>query len=137
MAGCLNEQILDHMYLTKFGTSRHRHYVRHSKNNDNDIAIIKTAEKIRIGVFVQPAYLPNSNLYYKTETPVLISGWGRLYENGEVPNILQAAKVVVREFEDCVRVCKYENRIEELVALDGKVCVQIEVHTVQLYKDPF
>ena len=94
------------------GSSRHPKY----KNLDHDIAIIKTVETIRFGKFVQPACLPSLNepddpRLYANGTKAYISGWGSTMQDlnygvtkARQPNVLQAAVVMVRDFERCQEV---------------------------------
>lgn len=48
---------------------------------DNDIALIKIAPKdgrgIMIGLYIQPACLPNDSLVYGDDLDCYISGWGK------------------------------------------------------------
>ena len=78
--------------------------------NVNDIAIIRSVEKIQFGKFVQPALLPwNSNIQklYKPGTKALISGWGSTKQKkplgplGQITPILQEAEVIVRDSQKC------------------------------------
>ena len=101
----LTSALIQYIILTIF---RHHRY----DGADNDIAILKTKEKIRFGEFVQPACRATSKnwKFYQPGTKVVVSGWGywkkplpptRKRPTSDYPNILQAAEVVVYDFKKC------------------------------------
>jgi len=94
-------------------TQQHLHIktaVKHPQFNwwtkNNDIAIIKTREKIVFNKYVQPACTARKSNFYKPGTKVLVSGWGK-WKGQQKPQKLQAAQMVVYDFKKCNR--NYKN----------------------------
>ncbi|XP_015341041.1 proproteinase E isoform X1 [Marmota marmota marmota] len=67
----------------------------------NDIALVKLSRSARLGDTVQPASLPPPGDILPNETPCYISGWGRLYTNGPLPDKLQQALLPVVDYQHC------------------------------------
>uniref|UniRef100_A0A2K5SEV0 Chymotrypsin like elastase 3A n=1 Tax=Cebus imitator TaxID=2715852 RepID=A0A2K5SEV0_CEBIM len=67
----------------------------------NDIALIKLSRSAQLGDAVQLACLPPAGDILPNETPCYISGWGRLYTNGPLPDKLQQALLPVVDYEHC------------------------------------
>jgi len=94
-------------------TQQHLHIktaVKHPQFNwwtkNNDIAIIKTREKIVFNKYVQPACTARKSNFYKPGTKVLVTGWGK-WKGQQKPQKLQAAQMVVYDFKKCNR--NYKN----------------------------
>ncbi|KAM9685413.1 proproteinase E-like [Trichechus inunguis] len=69
----------------------------------NDIALIKLSRSAQLGDTVQPACLPPAGYILPNEAPCYISGWGRLYTGGPLPDMLQQALLPVVDYEHCSR----------------------------------
>ncbi|XP_059751475.1 proproteinase E [Balaenoptera ricei] len=69
----------------------------------NDIALIKLSHSAQLGDKVQLARLPPAGDILPNETPCYISGWGRLYTGGPLPDKLQQALLPVVDYEHCSR----------------------------------
>jgi len=91
---------------------KHENYDANTINND--LALIKTKEKIIFGEFVQPVCLPTTQFNYVDGEDSFISGWGSTekripdlgYDGGlqqtrDSPNVLQAAKVPLVNTSEC------------------------------------
>jgi len=99
----------DHDLSKREKTQQHLHIARsfiHPQFNmrtaNNDIAIIKTREKIVFDNYVQPACIATGQNFYKPGTKVLVSGWG-IWKGLQKPQKLQAAQMVVMDFKKCNR----------------------------------
>ncbi|XP_036723827.1 chymotrypsin-like elastase family member 3B [Balaenoptera musculus] len=69
----------------------------------NDIALIKLSHRAQLGDKVQLASLPPAGDILPNETPCYISGWGRLYTSGPLPDKLQQALLPVVDYKHCSR----------------------------------
>nr|XP_045006765.1 proproteinase E isoform X2 [Jaculus jaculus] len=69
----------------------------------NDIALIKLSRSAQLGDHVQLACLPPAGDILPNESPCYISGWGRLYTNGPLPDKLQQALLPVVDYKHCSR----------------------------------
>uniref|UniRef100_A0A8C3YIT0 Peptidase S1 domain-containing protein n=1 Tax=Catagonus wagneri TaxID=51154 RepID=A0A8C3YIT0_9CETA len=67
----------------------------------NDVALIKLSRSAQLGEKVQLACLPPAGDILPNDTPCYISGWGRLYTNGPLPDKLQQALLPVVDYEHC------------------------------------
>nr|XP_020144187.1 proproteinase E-like [Microcebus murinus] len=67
----------------------------------NDIALIKLSKSAQLGDAVQVATLPPAGDILPNEEPCYITGWGRLYTNGPLPDKLQQALLPVVDYEHC------------------------------------
>nr|XP_020637753.1 proproteinase E-like [Pogona vitticeps] len=67
----------------------------------NDIALLKLSRSAKMNDRVQPACLPPAGEILPNEYPCYITGWGRLYTNGPLPDILQQAELPVVDNEHC------------------------------------
>uniref|UniRef100_F7IJY4 Chymotrypsin like elastase 3A n=1 Tax=Callithrix jacchus TaxID=9483 RepID=F7IJY4_CALJA len=67
----------------------------------NDIALIKLSRSAQLGDAVQLACLPPAGATLPNGTPCYITGWGRLYTNGPLPDKLQQALLPVVDYEHC------------------------------------
>ncbi|XP_011356326.2 chymotrypsin-like elastase family member 3B [Pteropus vampyrus] len=69
----------------------------------NDIALIKLSRPAQLGDTVQLACLPPAGDILPNEAPCYISGWGRLYTGGPLPDKLQQALLPVVDYKHCSR----------------------------------
>ncbi|XP_066493428.1 proproteinase E-like [Tiliqua scincoides] len=67
----------------------------------NDIALLKLSRSAELSDKVQLACLPPAGDILPNEYPCYISGWGRLYTNGPLPDKLQQALLPVVDQEHC------------------------------------
>ncbi|KAM4806220.1 proproteinase E isoform X2 [Urocitellus parryii] len=67
----------------------------------NDIALVKLSRSAQLGDTVQLASLPPAGDILPNGTPCYISGWGRLYTNGPLPDKLQQALLPVVDYQHC------------------------------------
>ncbi|XP_004637686.1 proproteinase E [Octodon degus] len=67
----------------------------------NDIALVKLSRSAELGDTVQLAQLPPAGEILPNEAPCYISGWGRLYTNGPLPDKLQQALLPVVDYDHC------------------------------------
>nr|XP_042128614.1 chymotrypsin-like elastase family member 3B isoform X1 [Peromyscus maniculatus bairdii] len=67
----------------------------------NDIALVKLSRSAQLGDKVQLACLPPAGDILPNGDPCYISGWGRLYTNGPLPDKLQQALLPVVDYEHC------------------------------------
>ncbi|KAM6240970.1 chymotrypsin-C-like [Porphyrio hochstetteri] len=67
----------------------------------NDIALIKLAEPVEESDTIQAACLPPADLVLENDYPCYITGWGRLWTNGPLADVLQQALLPVVDYETC------------------------------------
>nr|XP_008121921.2 PREDICTED: proproteinase E [Anolis carolinensis] len=67
----------------------------------NDIALVKLSRPAELNENVELACLPPAGEILPNEYPCYISGWGRLYTNGPLPDKLQQAILPVVDNEHC------------------------------------
>ncbi|CAH0723565.1 unnamed protein product, partial [Brenthis ino] len=113
--------------------------IRHQRYNpgtyDNDIAILKLAERIDFStalkkrvrdyetenekdVGVRPVCLPTAGLSYNNHTAV-VAGWGTTEEGGSVSNVLREVSVPIISNAEC-RETAYKQRITENMLCAGE-----------------
>ncbi|KAF7412045.1 hypothetical protein HZH66_000941 [Vespula vulgaris] len=66
----------------------------------NDIGLIRVSEDITFTPLVQPVKLPVSNTI-KAGDAVVLTGWGRIYLNGPIPNNLQQITLAIVNQQTC------------------------------------
>ncbi|XP_075928062.1 LOW QUALITY PROTEIN: uncharacterized protein LOC116952297 [Petromyzon marinus] len=71
---------------------------------NNDVALLELTKDIVYGVMVQPACLPYQDEEFLAGTLCTVSGWGKMQEDGEMPNILQEVSLPLLDPELCARV---------------------------------
>ncbi|XP_004637688.1 proproteinase E isoform X2 [Octodon degus] len=67
----------------------------------NDIALVKLSRSAELGDNVQLAQLPPAGEILPDEAPCYITGWGRLYTDGPLPDKLQQALLPVVDHKRC------------------------------------
>uniref|UniRef100_A0A8C6JTF7 pancreatic elastase II n=1 Tax=Melopsittacus undulatus TaxID=13146 RepID=A0A8C6JTF7_MELUD len=67
----------------------------------NDIALIKLAEKVQESDTIQVACLPPAGQILRRNYPCYVTGWGRLWTNGPLADVLQQALLPVVDYETC------------------------------------
>jgi len=82
--------------------TRHPSYVQDGNQGfPNDIAVIRLASAADINIYVSPANLPDTNGPDFTGYNCYITGWGRLYGFGPLPNVLNQANVDILSESEC------------------------------------
>merc|ERR1719348_68853 len=82
--------------------TRHPQYSQSgSQGFPNDIAVIRLSTAATLNNFVAPITLAASNAGDFVGSDCWITGWGRLYGNGPLPNILQEANIDVLSQSEC------------------------------------
>ncbi|RXN34504.1 chymotrypsin-like elastase family member 2A [Labeo rohita] len=74
-----------------------------SYNIRNDIALIKLSTPVTFTDKISPACLPASGSILPHDFGCYVTGWGRLWTNGPIADILQQAKLPVVDFATCSR----------------------------------
>lgn len=95
-----------------------------AKTVDNDIALIKTKQKILFNEWVQPVCLPGLHFAYAAGTPGFISGWGSTEkvvpdlsfgrtkgQPRDSPEVLQAARVPLVGRAECNAANRYQGLV--------------------------
>ncbi|XP_043917901.1 chymotrypsin-like elastase family member 2A isoform X1 [Protopterus annectens] len=82
-------------------------FVVHEKWNSflivNDIALIRLAEPAVLSDKIQPACLPPSGAILPHDFQSYVTGWGRLWSNGPIADILQQALLPVVDYATCTK----------------------------------
>ncbi|XP_023290785.1 chymotrypsin-2-like [Orussus abietinus] len=69
----------------------------------NDIGLIQLSQSISYNTRVQPISLPRSNIN-QANYPAVVTGWGRLSAQGQLPNYLQQLRTRVLHQQSCLNV---------------------------------
>uniref|UniRef100_A0A671E249 Ovochymase 2 n=1 Tax=Rhinolophus ferrumequinum TaxID=59479 RepID=A0A671E249_RHIFE len=77
-------------------------YFSTKKPMDYDIALLKMAGSFHFGQFVGPMCLPEPGERFKAGLICTTVGWGRLTENGILPQVLQEVNLPILTQEECV-----------------------------------
>uniref|UniRef100_A0A672TZE4 pancreatic elastase II n=1 Tax=Strigops habroptila TaxID=2489341 RepID=A0A672TZE4_STRHB len=67
----------------------------------NDIALVKLAEEVQESDTIQAATLPPAGQILENNYPCYVTGWGRLWTNGPLADVLQQALLPVVEYDIC------------------------------------
>ncbi|XP_034029084.1 LOW QUALITY PROTEIN: chymotrypsin-like elastase family member 2A [Thalassophryne amazonica] len=67
----------------------------------NDIALIKLASPVKLSNTIMPACLPDNGVILPHGTACYVTGWGRLWTNGPIADILQQALLRVVGHSTC------------------------------------
>lgn len=69
----------------------------------NDVALVRLNQKLEFSEHIQPAKLPSNNAYQTfTNSPAVISGWGKIADNGTVVRHLQYGYVTILDLNTCM-----------------------------------
>ncbi|CAL4237696.1 unnamed protein product, partial [Meganyctiphanes norvegica] len=78
--------------------------VVHPKYNfftyEHDLALVQVEEALKFDLHISPICLPGNSDTLVGEDATL-TGWGRLYENGPLPNVLQKATIPIIDNAKC------------------------------------
>ncbi|XP_014599693.1 PREDICTED: chymotrypsin-2-like [Polistes canadensis] len=66
----------------------------------NDVALLHVSKDFVFSALVQPVKLPSNNAV-KAGDNVVLTGWGRIYLNGPIPNHLQQLQLAVESQQKC------------------------------------
>ena len=81
---------------------KHYAYSRESSRGfPNDIALLQLSQTVQMNSYVRTIALPNKGEDFAGNKDCWITGWGRTYHNGPLPNILQEAQVDVYTYSSC------------------------------------
>ncbi|KAM7087357.1 ovochymase-2 [Molossus nigricans] len=72
------------------------------KPMDYDIALLKMAGTFRFGPFVGPMCLPEPGERFEAGLTCTTAGWGRLIEDGLLPQVLQEVNLPILTQEECL-----------------------------------
>uniref|UniRef100_A0A8V5H727 pancreatic elastase II n=1 Tax=Melopsittacus undulatus TaxID=13146 RepID=A0A8V5H727_MELUD len=75
--------------------------VHENWDSHNDIALIKLAEEVQESDTIQVACLPPAGQILRRNYPCYVTGWGRLWTNGPLADVLQQALLPVVDYETC------------------------------------
>ena len=93
-----------------------RSIVKHADYNprtyNNDIAILKTTASIVFGGNVQPVTPAPASRQLITGEKLQISGWGRLYQGGPIPEVLQVINLPTLSRTQCMQIFQNVNPIQ-------------------------
>ncbi|GAB0100455.1 trypsin alpha-3 [Sergentomyia squamirostris] len=67
-----------------------------------DIAVIQICDCFDWTQQIQPITLPSTSMYTPEGTLGLVSGWGRLWYQGPIPDVLQAAQMPILNRDRCL-----------------------------------
>nr|XP_020827619.1 LOW QUALITY PROTEIN: chymotrypsin-like elastase family member 2A [Phascolarctos cinereus] len=70
-------------------------------SNGNDIALLKLASSVSLTDKIQLACLPSAGTILPNNYVCYVTGWGRLQTDGEIPDILQQAPLLVVDYATC------------------------------------
>ncbi|XP_043851865.1 chymotrypsin-C [Dromiciops gliroides] len=69
----------------------------------NDIALIKLAEPVELSDTIQAACLPPKDTALAQDYPCYVTGWGRLWTDGPIADVLQQALLPVVDYNTCTQ----------------------------------
>jgi len=67
----------------------------------NDVGLIKLREPLDTGLHGSPVKLATPGSYYKTGTPTVVAGWGRIGSGEPISTILQKVTLQIYSYADC------------------------------------
>uniref|UniRef100_H0UTV2 Peptidase S1 domain-containing protein n=2 Tax=Cavia porcellus TaxID=10141 RepID=H0UTV2_CAVPO len=85
----------------------------------NDLALIKLSRSARLGGAVQVASLPPADSILPHEEPCYITGWGRLYTDGPLPDKLQVALLPVVDYAHCSKLTWWGFNVRKTMVCAG------------------
>lgn len=83
------------------------------KTFEYDLALLKFAEPVKFERNILPVCVPSGNDSYVDRLATVI-GWGRLYEDGPLPDIIQHVDVPIITNDECEKMYKKAGFIEEI-----------------------
>ncbi|XP_024132315.1 transmembrane protease serine 4a isoform X2 [Oryzias melastigma] len=110
-------------YLTTIGASYvdkilvHKKYI--PQQQDYDIALIRLSSPITVGDYRRPVCLPPKDLALASQTPLFVTGWGYLTEEGSVSSTLQEAEVPLIDWSTCSKLPIYRNTLTQRMICAG------------------
>ncbi|KAF4110055.1 hypothetical protein G5714_009307 [Onychostoma macrolepis] len=90
-----------------------------SYNIRNDIALIKLSSPVTFTDKISPACLPNSGNILPHNFSCYVTGWGRLWTNGPIADIMQQALLPVVDYNTCTRSDWWGNLVTNLMVCAG------------------
>ncbi|XP_068935042.1 chymotrypsin-like elastase family member 2A [Petaurus breviceps papuanus] len=79
----------------------HENWNSNKLSNGNDIALLKLASSVSLSDKIQLASLPPAGTILPNNYVCYVTGWGRLQTNGDLPDILQQAPLLVVDYATC------------------------------------
>ncbi|XP_043935097.1 complement C1s subcomponent-like [Protopterus annectens] len=99
-------------------------------NYDNDIALIKLKEKVKMGYQISPICIPNVGEEFELQQEKMgfISGWGRIAEEGRLSQRLRYAEIPVEDMKACKHHIfqKNEPEAKKYVFTDNMFCAGLK-----------
>ncbi|KAL5291649.1 hypothetical protein ACFFRR_010822 [Megaselia abdita] len=87
----------------------------------NDVALVRLPQKLEFSDYIQPVKLPSSNRYATfTNSPAVLSGWGKIADNGTVVQHLQYGYVTILDLNECKSI------YNPGLVTDGNICLDVE-----------
>ncbi|XP_076993206.1 transmembrane protease serine 11C-like [Tamandua tetradactyla] len=77
----------------------HEHY--HYPAHENDIAVVHMSSPVLYTSNIRRACLPEATFTFPPNSDAVVTGWGTLKHNGEIPNILQKGLVKIIDNKTC------------------------------------
>nr|AYV99587.1 venom polypeptide [Dolopus genitalis] len=91
-------------------------FLRHPKYEDSgfdyDVAMLWLESPLEFSEKIQPVELPSRNEPIPKGSVGIASGWGKLFENGIIPEVLHSVAVPIWDQNECVTL--YKQRKEEI-----------------------
>ncbi|XP_040843663.1 chymotrypsin-like elastase family member 3B [Ochotona curzoniae] len=100
-------------------------FIVHPRWNSNclacgyDIALIKLSQSAELTLEVQPACLPPAGYILPHGTECYVTGWGRLYTNGPLPDKLQQGLLPVVDYAHCSQPDWWGSSVKETMECAG------------------
>ncbi|XP_008156959.3 transmembrane protease serine 11B-like [Eptesicus fuscus] len=128
-AHCFTKKNNSKDWTVNFGTVLNRPYltlkVQRIISHENfsgpgvhdDIALVQLAKEVSFSKYVRRICLPEAKMKLADNDSVVVTGWGTLYMNGPLPNILQEALVKIIDN----KVCNAPHALSGLVT-DNMLC---------------
>ncbi|TRY82328.1 hypothetical protein DNTS_000060 [Danionella cerebrum] len=90
-----------------------------SYNIRNDIALIKLPSPVTFSDKISPACLPDSGVTLPNNFPCYVTGWGRLWTNGPIADVLQQVLLPVVDHATCTRSDWWGSLVTSLMVCAG------------------
>uniref|UniRef100_A0A8C6H617 Chymotrypsin C (caldecrin) n=1 Tax=Mus spicilegus TaxID=10103 RepID=A0A8C6H617_MUSSI len=85
----------------------------------NDIAIIKLAEPVELSDTIQVACIPEQDSLLPGDYPCYVTGWGRLWTNGPIAEVLQQGLQPIVNHTTCSRLDWWFIKVRETMVCAG------------------